>query len=233
MKSSSVFKLSALMVAMASSADMVKIDLDDVSRCSMEGQGNTKVLTCKNAVQSESAYIAYNSNSTECSENVYPSFLSRISGEYVDINDGQLFGDSTHTSVLVNLNVNSFGTYANFGTDRVNFRRRIVFEDTPTNYNHFDLGTYSVSHCPGDFTQNAQCRGQVHSATTLRFSTNPADQNNSTYCYLERGVMYYINFVTTPDPYGIIPYCRNTSHDECAMFYTESALKESEDDSFK
>ena len=181
------------------------------------------VIQCSAAtIQTEIEFQA-TGGPIECSSDVYPPAHTRISGLFRDINDGFDFGESTNTSALLSFHITRFYALSEFGTDRLDFRRRIVFEDAPSSHNLMRIGTFSVSECPGDFTETARCRKQIQSLSTLFFSTRP-DDDPELYCLLEPGERYYINFIHSPDPYGASSECRNSSHNECAMFFSETTL---------
>ena len=156
-----------------------------------------------------------------CSSNNYPPNYEPVFASYESINDGFGFGQSTNASFLLNIELDQFVALSDFGTTQTNFRRRIVFVDSPTNYNLFWQALITVSHCPGDFTANAVCSMVVHDSSTLHFSTNPNDDPGF-YCILDPNESYYINYVLTPDPYTTGSRCHNISHTECALFYSEA-----------
>jgi len=173
-------------------------------------------------LQSEIVYSA-TGGPAACTSDVYPPGLSKNESTYREINEGLDFGQSTNTSVLIDISINQFFSASGFGTNQTNFRRRIVLIDAPTSNNQMKTGMFSVSECPGDFTSNARCRRTINRSDTLRFSTYQ-DDDPGFYCILEPGETYYINFVLSQDPYNVPPECLDPSDTVCAVFYSETGL---------
>ena len=154
---------------------------------------------------------------------MYPHGLRVVNGRYKDINDGFPFSESTNTSFLLNMNTFSFYALSGFSFPVEDTRRRIVFEDAPTNVNLMFKGAMSISVCPGDFSETAQCVMQVNNSKTLMFSTRASDDPER-FCKLDPEKVYFANFAHSPEP-GVQPAkCANDSHTKCAMFYTEALL---------
>ena len=140
--------------------------------------------------------------------------------DYPSLNDNEPFGESVSTSFELNLKTDRYAVVSGFSLNAD--RRRMVFENAPTNYNLMSEVTISVSTCPGDFTSTAACLFQASNSSTLIFTTKANDPDN--WCKLERGKQYYINYILTPEPFTTAPACANPSHSRCAIFYTEAAL---------
>ncbi|MGJ8662924.1 MAG: hypothetical protein ACSHWU_04695 [Marinicella sp.] len=182
-------------------------------------------LSCSDSIsgQTNTRSVQINlDNSPQCSADIYPPNLTRLSSTYQFFNDGYDFGETTHTDVLINLATSEFITLSDFGLTELNFRRRIDFVSAPTNYNRISQATVSISECPGDFTETSICNYLVENFRSIRFSTNQAD-NPLLYCILEPGTNYYINFVLSPSPYTEPPSCDSENDFECAIFYTETS----------
>jgi hypothetical protein len=158
-----------------------------------------------------------------CSTDVYPDGLFRIDADYAFFNDGFNFGESTNATFLANVHNDNFLTLSDFSFPQVNARRRIIMAPAPTNFNLISQGTISVSECPGDFSETATCVFTVSNTTNLFFSTKPSDAD-SFFCLLDPEQTYYINYITTPDPYNEPPECANQNHTSCAFFYAEGIM---------
>ena len=154
-----------------------------------------------------------------CTTDVYPPGLIRVNGVYRNYNDGFNFGESTNASFLANISINSFLTLSDFSFPQPDSRRRIALVDAPSNFNLMAISTISISECPGDFTETATCVFEVNNNSNVFFSTRPSDAG-SFYCMLDPEQAYYINYITTPDPYNEAPSCVNDEPD-CAIFYAE------------
>lgn len=140
--------------------------------------------------------------------------------DYPSLNDNQPFGESTSTSFELNLQTNRYAVVSGFSLP--SGKRRMVFENAPTNYHLADRFSISVSECPGDFTATATCLMQAHNSSTLFFTTNSHDPVS--WCKLEAGKEYFINYILTPEPFTDLPTCANPSHSRCAIFYSEAGL---------
>lgn len=154
----------------------------------------------------------------ECSRDMYPDGLRKVSGTYEQYNDGYPFGESTNTSFLLNINTMTFVSLSGFSLPHENTRRRIVFENAPTNYNLMGSGLVSVSRCPGDFV-TATCVMPVNNGSTLFITTKPNDPPH--WCHVDKDKEYFINYILTDD-LAYPPSCANMLHRTCAMFYTEA-----------
>ena len=181
---------------------------------------NTQLtLTCNGEVANFN--ITYSGSSSNCTTSVYPPGLTLETYTYQSINDGFGFGEDNNTDVVVNISNNRFAAISGFGSSQTNFRRRMDFVSPPTNYNQASQTTVAISECPGDFSNTAICSKVVSAFRSMKFSTNPAD-NPAIYCILDPTKTYYMNVVNSEDPYNIAPYCTNSAHSTCAIFYTES-----------
>lgn len=174
-------------------------------------------LTCDALVETVDVVF-----SLMCDESVFPPGLRMIEGTYSEINDGFPFAESTNASFLLEIPINGFYTLSDFSFPYENARRRIVFVDAPTSHVMMDGGTVSVSECPGDFSDAATCVFSVTNMSTLFFSTRPSEDLDR-YCVLDPAKTYFINYVTSTDPYAVPPSCR-ADGTRCAMFYSEAAL---------
>ncbi|WP_223787063.1 hypothetical protein [Marinicella meishanensis] len=183
-------------------------------------QSGTITLTCGSQVANVN--VTFNANSS-CSPTVYPAGLERVEKVYTEINDGQPFGVSTNTDVLEDIGIGQFLSVSGFSLNQTNFRRRIVFEQAPTNHRLMENATISVAECPGDFSETAQCVKAVNNFSNMFFSTNPAD-NPALYCLMDKDTVYYFNIVLSNDPYNVTPECNNPVHEVCAIFYTETSF---------
>ncbi|WP_223787151.1 hypothetical protein [Marinicella meishanensis] len=183
------------------------------------------VLSCSAGALEHSLVIniLVDEQNSNCSDVVFPPGLTAVANTYRQINEGFDFGQSTNSTVELTLSNNEFAAISGFFLDQTNFRRRIVFEQAPTNYNLIESATITVSECPGDFTDNAVCKRTVNNFSNMFFSTNPAD-NPVLYCIMDPTKTYYINYVTTPDPYNEAPYCQNGGDTECTIFYSETSF---------
>ncbi len=158
-----------------------------------------------------------------CNDSVYPPGLLLVEGEYATFNDTYPFGVSTNTSFELEINTSRFVALSGFKMPQDSFKRRIVFEQAPTNYNMMSQATISISECPGDFSATAACVRVVNNFTTWFFSTDTADDPNL-YCILDPNKTYFINYVLSPDAYNEAPACKNPADNKCAVFYTEAVL---------
>jgi len=183
-------------------------------------QAGTVTLPCDSQVATVN--VTFNPNSS-CSDSVYPNGLERIEKVYSEINDGQPFGVSTNTDVLEDIGIGQFLSVSGFSLTEPNFRRRIVFEQAPTDRRLMENATIAVAECPGDFSETAQCVKSVNNFSNMFFSTNPAD-NPALYCLMEEDKIYYFNIVLSNDPYNVAPRCNNIAHQVCAIFYTETSF---------
>jgi hypothetical protein len=154
-----------------------------------------------------------------CSTDVYPPGLARANGVYRNFNDGFDFGQSTNASFLANIGINTFLTLSDFSFPQADSRRRIALVDAPSNFNLMAVTTISISECPGDFTETATCLFEVNNNSNMFFSTRPSDAD-SFFCVLDPQQVYYINYITTPDPYNEPPSC-NDDEPDCAVFYAK------------
>lgn len=177
------------------------------------------VLTLACDALTERVNVAF---SLMCDESVHPPGLRMAEGTYAEFNDGFGFGESTNASFLLDIPTNSFFALSGFSLPTENVRRRIVFVDAPTNRTQMDGGTVSVSECPGDFSESATCVFSVNNMSTLFFSTRPSEELD-VYCVLDPTKTYFINYVTSQDPYSVPPTCR-ADGTRCAMFYSESLV---------
>lgn len=160
----------------------------------------------------------------QCDASVHPPGLTMVEDVYANINDGFPFGESTNASFLLNIWNTQFVSLSDFSLPTAETSRRIVFVDAPTSHNHFNTGTVSISECPGDFSETATCVLPVHNNATLFISTRTEDpfDGQPTFCRLDPRRTYYINYVTSPDPFNEPPSCNDADDDNCAMFYSES-----------
>ncbi|MFC3195281.1 hypothetical protein ACFODZ_13595 [Marinicella sediminis] len=159
-----------------------------------------------------------------CTTEVYPPGLARVDGVYANYNDGVEFGNSTNVTFEANIAISTFLTLSEFSFDQPDTRRRITLVTAPTNYDPIEAGTISVSTCPGDFSQTAECVFNVTNNSTLFFSTRPSDAGSPfNFCILDPTQSYYINYITTPDPYNQAPNCANGAQ-SCAFFYSEAVM---------
>jgi len=185
----------------------------------------TFVLTCNTNVLEHSLVIniEVDAESSNCSDVVFPPGFTALATTYQQINEGFAFGQSTNSTVELTLTNQEFAAVSGFFLDQPNFRRRIVFEQAPTNYNQMESATITISECPGDFTDNVVCKRVVNNFSNMFFSTNPAD-NPVLYCIMDPTQTYYINYVTSPDPYNTAPFCQNGGDNECTIFYSETSF---------
>jgi hypothetical protein len=182
-------------------------------------QDATVTLTCGTAVSTVN--VDYNENSS-CSSSVFPPGLNRLDDPYTDYNDGFAFGASTNASFELSINTDQFATLSGVSLPS-NFRRRLQFVPPPTQ-TFFEEATMSISECPGDFTDGgALCKWTVFNNSSIRFSTFASDVGSPfNYCVLDPSKTYYLNYVTSPDPYVTAPACE--SGNRCTFFYSENAV---------
>jgi|GEM_PF-2121527 len=180
------------------------------------------VLTLECDALTETLDLSY---TVQCDPSMYPPGLTMVEDVYANINDGFPFGESTNASFLLNIWNTQFVALSDFSFPVDDEIRRIVFVDAPTSHNHMDSGTVSISACPGDFSEEtATCVLPVHNNSTLFISTRDSDPLSAApgYCRVDPRQTYYINYVTSPDPYGEAPSCLSPDDNNCAMFYSES-----------
>lgn len=160
----------------------------------------------------------------ECSASVYPPNLSINEAVYSDNNSGFGFGETTNEAFRANFGIYEFLSLSEFGTDKVNFRRRLTFFPAPTNYNRMNLATISVSHCKGDFSETAVCKYVVFEYENILFSTHVDDDPNQ-YCILNPTRDYYFNIVLSADPYNESPSCFRAPDTSCLVMTSESFIE--------
>ena len=187
-------------------------------------EDTTLTLNCDGIIATVDVDFSLNAG---CTTGVYPTggsstALNAVQDTYQNINDDQPFGVSTNTSFELNFSVDQFVTLTGFSLPTDETRRRIVFEDAPTNYNLMETATLSVSECPGDFTTSALCVIPVNNGSTVFMTTRNMDPTGTNWCHLDHTKTYYINYVLTQGPYTQQPECANSQHNTCAIFYTEA-----------
>ena len=187
-------------------------------------EDTTLTLNCDGQIATVEVDYSLNAG---CTTGVYPTggasqALGVVQDTYMNINDGQPFGASTNTSFELSFGTDEFVTLTGFSLPTDETRRRMVFENAPTNYNLMSTATMSVSECPGDFTTSALCVIQVSNSSTVFMTTKNGDPTLSNWCHLDHNKTYYINYVLTPSPYTQQPACANSQHSTCAIFYTEA-----------
>ena len=162
----------------------------------------------------------------QCTTSVYPPGVNRIDVLYTSLtNSGLPFGQSTNSEATVNFNINTFVAASGFSLPTADVRRRMTFEDAPTNINQALVSSISVSECPGDFTKTATCvKNDVSRGQTMLFSTKQSDVGDDTICSLDHTKTYYINYIHTGDPYNGQSRCSNINHQTCALFYAEGVF---------
>lgn len=174
----------------------------------------------------ESLVVKVNNNGGpgECSSDVYPSGLLPDHYVYEDVKDGNSFGDTTNGNILLLINNSRFASVKTKMPNNIE-RRRINFVPGPTTYPKPYLSTLSVSLCPGDFSSTATCVWPFASAQDPNFfiSFDQTD-NPDTYCILERGETYYLNFINSDAPYSSPPRCKNIADTSCTVFFSEGAM---------
>lgn len=185
-------------------------------------EDTTLTLNCDGQIATVDVDYSLNAG---CTTGVYPTggssqTLAVVQDTYDNINDGQPFGASTNTSFELSFGTDEFVTLTGFSLPTDNTRRRMVFENAPTNYNLMSSATMSVSECPGDFTSSALCVIQVTNTSTVFMTTDHTSPQS--WCHLDHNKTYYINFVLTPSPYTQQPACASSQHSTCAIFYTEA-----------
>lgn len=162
-----------------------------------------------------------------CAGVQFPSLSpNKVEMTYAEANDGFNFGESTGATLVEAFRTDQFLALSGFFTNETNYRRRIDNFTAPTNQRPAYGIYYSVSECAGDFSPSATCQGlMVPNVTSLFFSTRASDIANSTYCNLEVGKIYYLNFVHDTDPNdsgaGNQPRCAFPSDQTCAIFTSE------------
>lgn len=169
---------------------------------------------------------------TACSDEVFPPDVRRIAVEYESIpNARRPFGESTNGGRLIEFGEGRFMT-VRFQTPNAPFRRRLVFVDAPTSHNFPDWlnngAVVTISRCPGDFAPEGACRLEYATrGRDLKISTH-ADEADAIWCKLEADETYYLNFISTGEPYSRAPTCRDSpAYDSrhCAVFFSETAAR--------
>ena len=189
--------------------------------CEFDG---VEIRCSKNSVISQSITIEVDVES--CDHVTAPPGLVRINEDYLDLNDGIHFGQSTHTDVLIRLQTQPVGQYAvvsNFKAPNQIMRRRIDFVSPPTITNPSGFSLITISRCPGDFSVGATCAKVVAPFRSMKFSTHSNDDEME-FCVIEPGETYFMNVVFSQDPFSSAPECHNLSNSECGIFYTEGEL---------
>lgn len=179
-------------------------------------------LTCDN-LPPKSVTINYSEGGNpSCTSAVYPSIAgSKVEIDYTVANDGYPFGTNTGGTLVETFGTSQFLALSNFSTNKTDFRRRIATYASPTSVNPWYAVTWSISECPGDFTSSAVCKGQMIPSNEIAISTKQTGEPAS-YCIIQPGVSYYLNFVHDLEPYDQTPgRCANPSHTSCAMFTSE------------
>jgi hypothetical protein len=179
-------------------------------------------VTCENQLFDQfSQSLVVQTNQESCSNSVYPPGLILISNEYATFNDGADFGTSINATFELTLNINEFAAVSGVSLP-ANFRRGFLLTSPPTQQ-QFEQLTFSVSTCPGDFTDNGTvCKRVLNNDSLIKFSTRPEDADSPfQYCMLEPDTQYYFNFITTPSPYTVAPSCQNGIN-SCTIYYQET-----------
>lgn len=183
----------------------------------------TLTLTCGN--DSKNVQVILDDSIPQgCNTSVYPEpNLNINSNTYAAIKDGNEFGTTTNGSVVHNILNTEFSSLKFTAPSSTTFRRRLNFIPAPTNAKKADKTTISISTCPGDFTATAACVVTVQSGDVWKISTDPSV--GGSYCKINAGQEYYMNFVNKQDPYATSPpVCLNPSDFECAVFFSEGEL---------
>ncbi len=188
-------------------------------------QTTTVTLTC-DSVAPRNITINYSvGGDPNCAGVQFPTLSpNKVEMTYAEANDGFNFGESTGATLVESFRKDQFLALSGFFTNETNYRRRIDNFTAPTNQRPAYGIYYSVSECAGDFSPSATCQGlMVPNVTSLFFSTRASDIGNATYCNLEVGKIYYLNFVHDVDPNdnGNQPRCAFPSDQSCAIFTSE------------
>lgn len=159
----------------------------------------------------------------DCSNVTYPPGLSQVIGIYRDFNSGNNFGETTNTALLANVNTSDYLVLSDFSMPTPDFRRRMIFNNAPTNVNLMADATVSISECPGDFTAAATCTMPVNNQSVLFFSNITDDENHPSrdYCILDSEKTYFYNLIMSLDPFNTEPTCNDVNDTECAAFAGE------------
>lgn len=162
-----------------------------------------------------------------CEENVYPNFTQKLEMTYEEAHYFP-FGESTGGTIRERFSIDRFLALSDFFTDRTDFRRRIAtFPASPADGRPWYAMSWSLSECPGDFTETATCRGVLVPYGEMFFSTRPSDGDPAPgpdYCIMQPGVRYYLNFVHDVEPYDeTMGRCADPSDTSCAILTSEVA----------
>lgn len=194
-------------------------------------------IECMSSVHSDENIVCHIKNSstetktiavavdggTSCSSEIYPEGTTGHFDTYANVNDGAPFGTDTGATMIESFGTNQFLSLSEFYTDRTEFSRRIQTFPSPSDTNLWYAATYSISECPGDFTQTAQCKGVIVPFHTI-FITTVTGEVPDNYCQIEAGKMYYINYIHDIDPFDSTPgRCASLDHTVCSMFTSETA----------
>ncbi|WP_267176139.1 hypothetical protein [Marinicella marina] len=177
-------------------------------------------------LQSEQVVLSnVTQTSVDCATVPSPPLISQppLRLTYTEINDGFPFGESTSTNVVANFTINQHVEIADLFTDQVNFRRKLQFYPTPSNYNSPFWVSLSISECPGDFTETAVCNRVLVPVQfpQVRVSTYPDDPTD-TYCVIEPGKSYYLNMLHDQDPFDeVAGRCAFQPDSTCAVIFGE------------
>ena len=183
-------------------------------------------LTC-DSLPTKSVTIDYTEGvDPSCASVQYPPLSpNKVEMSYAEGNDGFNFGESTGATLVEAFRTDQFLALSNFYISESNFRRRLSSFPAPTDQRPSYAMTYSVSECPGDFSQSAICTGVVYGTTTgaIKFSTRSSDINDSSFCSMVKDKKYYLNFVHDFDPNNnsVQPRCGFETDNACAVFTSE------------
>ncbi len=184
-------------------------------------QNTTLTLNCNGAISTVG--VTYTLDES-CSSVVLPPNLDMVQGTYTEFNQGQPFGENNNVNFELDIQNSKFYALSGFSLEAdnppFNNRRKITLQDAPTQ-RQISQSTMSISECPGDFTQSAVCVIPLSAAnSTARFSTVVTD-DPGTFCILEAGKSYYVNYVNSPNPLATPPSCEISSNFACTIFYNE------------
>ncbi|MCX7552643.1 hypothetical protein OS175_02030 [Marinicella sp. S1101] len=186
----------------------------------------TVSLDCDNLPVQTRTIIFQTQVDPACASTVLPNNLTEgpVQTDYTLLNDGFPFGTNDDTNAIADFNVTQYMEISGFSTSQTNFRRKLQFFPTPSNFNSPFATTMSISRCPGDFNPSTAICTRLFVTTQfpqVRISTNPSDDPN-TFCVIQPGQSYYLNFLHDNDPFDQTPgRCGFQTDSRCAVFFNE------------
>ncbi len=194
-------------------------------------QTTTLSLLCGNS--SRNVQVILNENNDPdpppgCTTNVYPGpGLAIKNYNYATLKDGNEFGTTTSGNVAITINNTNFAS-VEFTTPNIQpFSRRINFVTAPLHIgNKADKTSFSISSCPGDYSQNAECVVTVNNnGGNVKITTLSGYDGVAGYCVLDPNTTYYMNFVNKENPYVGSPQCLDPGDAVCTPFFSEGELE--------